>query len=363
MKEKRSGLFGLFLLAAWMMFSIPVFASSYIGRVYLEIAPDGELSPGDTASGLEPEGSDEGYYVDEYEVSASDPNPRESYTYTITLEAESGYSFRSSTNVTVYGATEVTIQSVTSDTMKIKVKTYPYHVLDNPTNVNVDEEEEEGTWDSVDYAKTYSVVIYYTNSSGNEITTKKSVSGNSIDLSSYFSKYEDVSISVCAVKGTTDGDQFISNSDYIGEGEFIDDEYSDDEYVFDIPTAKSNGSTSSTITSTTTLTDGWSGSGDIWYYYDNGNKVTGWFSLGSEEWYLFDSAGTMLSGWQLVDGRWFYLNTIHDGTFGKMFYGWHNINEVWYYFSESSDGSFGAMYASQYSPDGHYLNASGARTD
>ncbi len=361
----------VFLMMMMSGMSVPAFASTKISDVYITIAPEdaSSMSPGEVVPGLEPETSDEGYYIDEYEVSSSDPNPRKSYTYTIELIANSGYYFNSSTDVSVYGAVEVTIKSVTSSTMKIRVKTYPYYVLDNPKNVTIDTDSEKGTWDEVDYAKSYSVVVHYTNSAGNERATKKSVTKNSIDLSGYIGKYDDVWISVRAVRGTSDGDKFISNSDYVGSDGSIDEEYSDDEYSFNIPTAKSDdstsGSSSSSGTSTSSagpssVTNGWSGSGEEWYYYQNGSKVTGWLSLGTEEWYLFDSNGKMLSGWQLVDGTWFYFNTIHDGTFGKMFAGWNYINGAWYYFSEVHDGSYGAMYADRYSPDGRYLSSSGA---
>ena len=36
--------------------------------------------------------------------------------------------------------------------------------------------------------------------------------------------------------------------------------------------------------------------------------------------------------------------------------GWNNINEVWYYMDAN-----GVMYANAWTPDGHYVNASGAR--
>lgn len=87
-----------------------------------------------------------------------------------------------------------------------------------------------------------------------------------------------------------------------------------------------------------------------WYYMDgSGARTTGWqFVRGS--WYYMDSNGVMLTGWQKIGGEWYYLNAS-----GAMTTGWQLINGKYYYM----DGS-GVMYANRYTPDGHYVDASGA---
>lgn len=244
----------------------------------------------------------------------------------------------------------------------------------------IDESEKEATWDKVEHANKYNVEIYYTNKSGDEKQTKKSTKKASIDLSGYLGKYEDVRISVQAVKGTSDGDDFISNSDYVFADGSTDEDMSEEEYIFDIPTSASDGSkTSSTNSSnhsssngpssnsssgpsvgpSSNTSDGWHGSGDNWYYSKDGKKIVGWLGL-NNDWYLLDSNGNMKYGWQYVDNNWFYMNTAHDGSFGKMLVGWQNINGKWYYLNTAHDGTYGAMYSNRTTPDGFKVGADGA---
>jgi len=352
--------------------SIPIFAAEPVQDVRISIAPDNddEFSPGEIEAGFEPTTDSSQYYVDEYDTSSSSYTPKKSYTYTIDILPEDGYKFDSNAKVVVYGATEVTVKSRSTSKIVIKAKTFPFYVLDEPTNIVIDESEKEATWDKVEYAKKYNVVVRYTNKDGDERETKKTVTKTEIDLSGYIGKYEDVSISVQAVKGTTDGDKFISNSDYILSTDgSIDSDRSDDEYTFSIPTSASDGSTVTDSSSSSSssgpsnssssaLSEGWSGSGDNWYYTKDGKKVTGWLGIGGE-WYLLNSNGLMKFGWQQVDGNWYFLNTVHDGAFGKMLSGWQFINNKWYYLNEIHDGTFGAMYANRTTPDGYKVGSDG----
>ena len=59
----------------------------------------------------------------------------------------------------------------------------------------------------------------------------------------------------------------------------------------------------------------------------------------------------MTTGWQMVNGAWYYMN----GS-GEMQTGWQYIGGRWYYL-----GTDGAMYSNTRTPDGHYVDASGAR--
>lgn len=80
----------------------------------------------------------------------------------------------------------------------------------------------------------------------------------------------------------------------------------------------------------------------------------------SDDWYLFDENGTMVTGWRLVDGKWFYLNPVSDGTRGRMVVGWQLIDGVWYYFNPVSDGSKGALVTNGMTPDGYRVDENGA---
>lgn len=362
--------------------AIPAYAAEEVKSVYVSIVPDDDqtFSPGEVEAGMEPTVDSGCYYVDEYDTSKSSYTPKTSYTYTITILPESGYKFTNSTKVSVYGATNVTVKSRSSSKIEVKAKTYPFYVLAEPTNIVIDETEKEATWDKVEHASKYNVEIYYTNKSGDEKQTKKSTKKASIDLSGYLGKYEDVHISVQAVKGTSDGDDFISNSDYVFADGSTDEDMSEEEYIFDIPTSASDGSkTSSTNSSnhsssngpssnsssgpsvgpSSNTSDGWHGSGDNWYYSKDGKKIVGWLGL-NNDWYLLDSNGNMKYGWQYVDNNWFYMNTAHDGSFGKMLVGWQNINGKWYYLNTAHDGTYGAMYSNRTTPDGFKVGSDGA---
>ena len=118
---------------------------------------------------------------------------------------------------------------------------------------------------------------------------------------------------------------------------------------------------------------GWRNIGGRWYYLNpSGAMLTGWQWI-NNRWYYLEPSGAMLTGWQFINGSWYYLDGsgamvtgwLHlNGTWyyldnsGAMFTGWHDIGGRWYFF----DGS-GAMYANRRTPDGHYVDGSGARRD
>lgn len=44
------------------------------------------------------------------------------------------------------------------------------------------------------------------------------------------------------------------------------------------------------------------------------------------QWYRFNEAGYMVAGWYLdIDGNWYFLHNVSDGTQGHMYTGWHQI--------------------------------------
>jgi len=130
-------------------------------------------------------------------------------------------------------------------------------------------------------------------------------------------------------------------------------------------------------------------------------------SLGTSDWFYFDANGIMQTGWQKTgNGKWYCLRTAEDARYGAMekglyqdssdgnFYyldpvtgimqtGWQKINGKYYYFAEESAGTswfwnsqigrwasrmlgghpYGAMYRNEKTPDGHQVDATGARID
>ena len=107
-----------------------------------------------------------------------------------------------------------------------------------------------------------------------------------------------------------------------------------------------------------------------WYYLkDSGAMATGWVNY-NRTWYYLNNSGAMATGWVNYNGTWYYLNNS-----GAMATGWVNYNGTWYYLKDSGamatgwvkDGdqwyylaSSGKMLHNTYTPDGYYVDASGA---
>lgn len=100
--------------------------------------------------------------------------------------------------------------------------------------------------------------------------------------------------------------------------------------------------------------NGWYKENNIWYYYENGNKVTGWKKI-SNKWYYMDASGVMKTGWVKTKGYWYYLNAsgamqygwLQDGKnkywlgdnpdSGAMRIGWQKVDNKWYWFGTNKD--------------------------
>ena len=87
-----------------------------------------------------------------------------------------------------------------------------------------------------------------------------------------------------------------------------------------------------------------------WYYLkDSGSMATGWLKDGST-WYYLNKSGSMATGWVKDNGSWYYLKDS-----GAMATGWIKDNGKWYYLASS-----GKMLRNTYTPDGYYVDGSGA---
>lgn len=98
---------------------------------------------------------------------------------------------------------------------------------------------------------------------------------------------------------------------------------------------------------------GWNYINDAWYYLDNtGVMVTGLQSINGQNYYL-DATGAMRTGWLQLSGKWYYFNSS-----GAAASGWNYINDAWYYLNPKTN----IMYSGTWTPDGYYVNGSGAWT-
>lgn len=94
----------------------------------------------------------------------------------------------------------------------------------------------------------------------------------------------------------------------------------------------------------------WLYDNNSWYYLkDSGSMATGWLKNGGSWYYLKDS-GSMATGWLKDGGTWYYLKNS-----GSMATGWVKDNGKWYYLASS-----GNMLRNTYTPDGYYVDDSGA---
>lgn len=83
-----------------------------------------------------------------------------------------------------------------------------------------------------------------------------------------------------------------------------------------------------------------------WYYFtDSGYMATGWlWDSTLQSWFYLEGDGSMAMGWRQINGRWYYMNPVPDGTRGAMYTGWHKIKGKWYYFETAPGAEQGEMY-------------------
>ena len=198
------------------------------------------------------------------------------------------------------------------------------------------------SWDHLDGAKTYEVKLYR----GSSLVTTVETTSNYYNFAGSINREGDYTFRVRGISDYNDR-----------SGEWSED--SDDYYV-DEDEAVYSG------------TGAWQHDGIGWWYaYTGGGYPANCWKVINGAWYYFDRSGYMLTGWQFIDGDWYYLapsgamttgwqlvNNVWyymDGS-GAMQTGWNYINGAWYYMDAS-----GAMYANTMTPDGHYVDATGAR--
>ena len=113
-----------------------------------------------------------------------------------------------------------------------------------------------------------------------------------------------------------------------------------------------DNSVSAAYVKTAVHEDGWyhDNTSNSWYYYVDGEYVTGWKHVDGY-WYYFNASGVMQKGWKKVDGYWYYFNQN-----GCMITGWKNVEGYWYYFNQN-----GCMITGWKHVDGYwyYFNQNG----
>ncbi|WP_283689455.1 SH3 domain-containing protein [Clostridium perfringens] len=112
-------------------------------------------------------------------------------------------------------------------------------------------------------------------------------------------------------------------------GEVISRNYIGKTFNAIINILKNNPNGKAEDVNTNSSTSKWEKKDNKWYYYENGNMVTGW-KLVDGKWYYLESNGVMAIGWKELGGIWYYLNES-----GAMVKGWQTISGKTYYFNDS----------------------------
>lgn len=376
------------------VFALPAFAEQLVGRVQVDISPneDTELEPGATYSKPGAVAMDSGYTVSDYSVDGKYNTPKKPYTYSITVRADEGQFFDSSTVVEVRGAYEMAVTEKGKNTIRIKANAYPYYVLQEPKNFRSD--ENSYSWDKVNYATGYDILVFYNTKNGDDKIAKKHSNTPRFNFSSFNRSGKEFDhIAVRAVYDKKDDmAQYFSDSLYVDTSGSVEDPDGDSgEYYFNLITLKATGLSKGSFKEYSAkkkkkskqerkddgkkrasekyngnqnkdnpdangpgevvagwrqngsdwyfendgkLAKGWALIKDHWFYFDDGGRMlTNWQKVG-EDWYYMNSDGVMLSGWQLVNGKWYYFGT--EGAAGKMANGWRQLNGQWYFLDQTN---------------------------
>ena len=103
--------------------------------------------------------------------------------------------------------------------------------------------------------------------------------------------------------------------------------------------------------------------GQDYRIHENGIMATGWYqdmADGGRWYYLDPQSGAMRTGWIFDNGSWYFLDTRIGGPRGGMLTGWQWIDGKCYYLDPARGG---AMAAGTTTPDGYWVDASGAWVD
>lgn len=247
---------------------------------------------------------------------------------------------------------------------------------------NLEWEDTTAVWDEIEGAKSYDVKLLR----DEKTVTTVSTTGTSYNFAGYFNREGDYTFRVRAIskynskvgEWSEDSSSFYVDEDelghYGGSGRWVQNQtgwwYSYDTGGYPASAWKQINGTWYYFNSAGYMLTGWQKIDRTWYYLaPSGAMTTGWQAVNGK-WYYMNSSGEMQTGWQAVNGRWYYMDSngamqtgwlklngqwyYLDGS-GAMLTGWQAINGKWYYL-----GSNGVMYANTRTPDGRYVDGSGA---
>ena len=97
-----------------------------------------------------------------------------------------------------------------------------------------------------------------------------------------------------------------------------------------------------------------------WYYgKDEENLRKEWIVSEGDWFYLQKDSGELQSGWLSLDGKKYFLNTLHNGQFGKLLTGWQWIDGYCYFFEAEDPKTLGELKVSGLTKDGYTVDENG----
>lgn len=247
---------------------------------------------------------------------------------------------------------------------------------------NLEWQDTTAVWDEIDGAKSYDVKLLR----DEKTVTTVSTTGTSFNFAGYFNREGDYTFRVRAISSynsktgewSEDSSSLYIDEDeignYGGSGHWVQDGtgwwYSYDTGGYPASCWKQINGAWYNFNSKGYILTGWQKLDGIWYYLNpSGAMTTGWQAVNGQ-WYYMNGSGEMQTGWQSINGRMYYLNSSGamqtgwqklggswyylDGS-GAMLTGWQAINGKWYYL-----GNDGVMAMNTWTPDGRYVDGSGA---
>ena len=97
-----------------------------------------------------------------------------------------------------------------------------------------------------------------------------------------------------------------------------------------------------------------------WYYgKDEENLRKEWIVSEGDWFYLQKDSGELQSGWLNLNGKKYFLNTLHNGQFGKLLTGWQWIDGYCYFFEAEDPKTLGELKVSGLTKDGYMVDENG----
>ena len=104
----------------------------------------------------------------------------------------------------------------------------------------------------------------------------------------------------------------------------------------------------------------WFNRSGTWYYgKDEENLRKEWIVSEGDWFYLQKDSGELQSGWLSLNGKKYFLNTLHNGQFGKLLTGWQWIDGYCYFFEAEDPKTLGELKVSGLTKDGYTVDENG----